>query len=180
MPQFVSESNAITKLFLRVRKSLENTAMTYVGNSEQATDIVQDVIVIMLEKERTFESIGSCVCYMKQIVRNRAKNLLRDNSRADLYENLDDMSIADLDPYDLVDAKLSLQRLLMKYPEHIREAFIMHVIDGETSKDLAQQLEISHDTLRRQFSRMKQELLQKSSSMDKKSLFLLILSVPFS
>lgn len=177
---FVSDSKAITQLFLRVRKSLENTAMTYVGNSDQATDIVQDVILIMLEKERTFESVGSCVCYMKQIVRNRAKNLLRDNSRADLYDSLDDMSISDLDPYDLVDAKLSLQRLLLKYPEHIREAFIMHVIDGETSKDLAEQLQTSHDTLRRQFSRMKQELLQHSKNMDRNSLFLLILSVPFS
>ena len=154
--------------------------MTYVGNNDQATDIVQDVIVIMLEKERTFESEASCVCYMKQIVRNRAKNYLRDNSGIDLWETMDDMNVADIDPYDLVDAKLSLQRFLLKYPLDIREAFIRHVIDGETSKDLAEQLDMSHDTLRRQFSRMKQELLQNSKKLNRTTLFLLILSVPFS
>ncbi len=177
---FVSSSQAITQLFIRVRRALENTAMTYVRNTDQATDIVQDVIVIMLEKERTFESEASCVCYMKQIVRNKAKNYLRSNMGIDLWETMDDLNIEDIDPYDLVDAKLSLQRFLLKYPLEIREAFIRHVIDGETSKDLAEQLEINHDTLRRQFSRIKQELLQNSQKLNKTMLFLLILSVPFS
>lgn len=177
---FISSSQVISQLFIKVRRSLENTAMTYVGNSDHATDIVQDVIVIMLEKERTFESEASCVCYMKQIVRNRAKNYLRNNAGVDLWETMDDLNVEDLDPYDLVDAKLSLQRFLLKYPLDIREAFIRHVIDGETSKDLAEQLDMNHDTLRRQFSRMKQELLQNAQKINKNTLFLLILSVPFS
>ncbi len=177
---FVTTGEVITQLFLRVHRTLENLALTYVNNREQAVDIVQDTVLIMLEKERTFESEASCVCYMKQIVRNQAKNFLRDNADMELWETLDDVRLEDIDQYDIVESKLTLQQLLLKYPPEIREAFIIHVIDGEPSRVLAEQLDIKHDTLRRQFTRMKQELLDTySKKLNKKTLFLLLLSVPF-
>ena len=176
---FIATSEDVSHLFVRVYRTLENLAMTYVKDREQAIDIVQDVILIMLEKERTFESAASCVCYMKQIVRNKAKNYLRKTIEIELWESLDNISIEDIDSYDMVDSKLCLDRLLLKYPLEIREAFIRHVIDGETSGALSEQLEVKHETLRRQFSRMKQELLENSPSLSKKTLFLLLLSVPF-
>ncbi len=177
---FTTTGEIITQLFLRVHRTLENLALTYVNNREQAIDIVQDTVLIMLEKERTFESEASCVCYMKQIVRNQAKNFLRNNADTELWETLDDIKIEDIDHYDIVESKLTLQQLLLKYPPEIREAFIIHVIDGEPSRVLAEQLNIKHDTLRRQFTRMKQELLDTySNKMSKKTLFLLLLSVPF-
>ena len=177
---FVTTGEVITQLFLRVHRTLENLALTYVNNREQAVDIVQDTVLIMLEKERTFESEASCVCYMKQIVRNQAKNFLRDNADMELWETLDDVRLEDIDQYDIVESKLTLQQLLIKYPPEIREAFIIHVIDGEPSRVLAEQLDIKHDTLRRQFTRMKQELLDTySKKLNKKTLFLLLLSVPF-
>ena len=177
---FTTTGEIITQLFLRVHRTLENLALTYVNNREQAIDIVQDTVLIMLEKERTFESEASCVCYMKQIVRNQAKNFLRNNADTELWETLDDVKIEDIDHYDIVESKLTLQQLLLKYPPEIREAFIIHVIDGEPSRVLAEQLNIKHDTLRRQFTRMKQELLDTySNKMNKKTLFLLLLSVPF-
>ena len=177
---FVTTGEVITQLFLRVHRTLENLALTYVNNREQAVDIVQDTVLIMLEKERTFESEASCVCYMKQIVRNQAKNFLRDNADMELWETLDDVRLEVIDQYDIVESKLTLQQLLIKYPPEIREAFIIHVIDGEPSRVLAEQLDIKHDTLRRQFTRMKQELLDTySKKLNKKTLFLLLLSVPF-
>ncbi len=177
---FIATGENVTQLFMRVHRALENLALTYVRNREQAIDIVQDTILIMLEKERTFESEASCVCYMKQIARNLSKNYLRKTADMELWETLDDVRIEEIDQYDIVESKLTLQRLLLKYPPEIREAFIVHVIDGEPSRVLAEQLNLKHDTLRRQFSRMKQELIDTySSKINKKTLFLLLLSVPF-
>ena len=177
---FIATGENVTQLFMRVHRALENLTLTYVRNREQAIDIVQDTILIMLEKERTFESEASCVCYMKQIVRNLSKNYLRKTADMELWETLDDVRIEEIDQYDIVESKLTLQRLLLKYPPEIREAFIVHVIDGEPSRVLAEQLNLKHDTLRRQFSRMKQELLDTySNKINRKTLFLLLLSVPF-
>jgi RNA polymerase sigma factor (sigma-70 family) len=176
---FVATNEASAQLFIKSHRVLEDLALTYVNDREQAIDIVQDMILVMLERERTFESKASCVCYMKQIVRNKAKNYLRKTAAIELWESMNEITMEDINSFDDVDSKLCLQRLLLKYPAEIREAFICHVINGDPSRILAEQLNISPDTLRRQFSRMKQDLLRKASSLGKKTLLLLILSVPF-
>ena len=175
---YIATGEAVTELFLRVRHALENLAMVYVNDRDQAVDLVQDVIVVMLEKELAFESPAACVSYMKQIVRSRAKNHLRKYSSVDLTESFEDIGNAG-DDFNAVDAKMLLYRLLAKYPDEIQEAFIAHVLDGETSNDLAARLEVKPDTLRRQFTRIKQELIKNSEIISRKTLLFLILSVPF-
>jgi RNA polymerase sigma factor (sigma-70 family) len=175
---FLATNEASAQLFIGLHRVLEDLALTYVNDREQAIDIVQDMILVMLERERTFENKASCVCYMKQIVRNKAKNYLRKTAAIELRESMNVIT-EETDSFDDIDSRLCLQRLLLKYPAEIREAFICHVIDGDPSRILAEQLNISPDTLRRQFSRMKQDLLRKASSLGKKTLLLLILFVPF-
>jgi len=176
---FIATGEAVAQLFLQVHRSLENLAMTYVNDRDQAIDVVQDVIVVLLEKELTFESKAACVSYMKQIVRSRSKNYLRKNSGIDLMETFDDIGDPRNEDFDVVDSKLLLRRLLQKYPPEIQDAFIAHVLDGETSHVLAERLGIKPDTLRRQFTRIKQELVKNSEIISKKTLLFLILSVPF-
>lgn len=175
---FVAAGEAIVDLYLHVCHSLENLAMTYVNDRDQAIDLVQDVIVAMLEKELTFESPAACVSYMKQIVRGKSKNHLRKTSPIDLAESFDDVGRED-DSFGVVDTKMLLHRLLVKYPAEIQDAFIAHVLDGETSNALASRLGVKPDTLRRQFTRIKKELLEKSDFISNKKLLFLILSVPF-
>jgi|LSQX01.2.fsa_nt_gb DNA-directed RNA polymerase specialized sigma24 family protein len=75
----IKEREEIAEIYLSKKKILLNIALTYLRNEEHAVDLVANVIVTMLEKERTFPNEETCLAYMKQIVRNGAKNILRKN-----------------------------------------------------------------------------------------------------
>ena len=70
---------------------------------------------------------------------------------------------------------MCLRSLIKDYPYSIREAFVLHLLDGVPSRILARELGIKHDTLRRQFSRIKKRLLEISPTI-KKDLLLLLMS----
>jgi RNA polymerase sigma-70 factor (ECF subfamily) len=176
----IKEPEEIAEIYLSKKKILLNIAFTYLRDEEQAVNLVANVIVTMLEKERTFPNEETCLAYMKQIVRNGAKNILRKNEEMLLWEGMDIEALKNEieqnnSPYGKIEVKMCLRSLIKDYPYSIREAFVLHLLDGVPSRILARELGIKHDTLRRQFSRIKKRLLEISPTI-KKDLLLLLMS----
>lgn len=177
----IKNPDDIATLYLAKKHILLNIAKTYLGNdkNEQAVNLVANVIVTMLEKERIFPCEEACLSYMKQIVRNSAKNSLRKSDAMLLWEGLDIESFADEtqeeeSPFDRAEASIILRKMIENYPYKIREAFVLHILDGVPSRELAEDMGIKHDTLRRQFSRMKKQLSSIAPSMRTQFLLLLL------
>ena len=175
----ISHPDEIATLFLAKRKILLSIARTYFNNEEQAENLVANVIVTMLEKERVFPNEEACMFYMKQIVRNAAKNILRKGDAMLLWDGSDIETMTDnlqqeQDPFDTAETNIVLRQFIASYSYELREAFVFHVLDGVPSRILATEMGIKHDTLRRQFSRMKKQLSAVAPSMRKEFLLLLL------
>ena len=138
-------------------------ALAYVYTVDKAEELVADAIVAVYEKSPVFACEGSCACYLRQIVRNSAIDLLRKKYVPELMDSNDiDLKFAKANPYGRqyreAEVQMLLQELLREYPAEIRQAFIAHVIDQETIPDLAKLYGINNDTLRKQIGRMKKRI----------------------
>ena len=177
----ITTKDEIAYLYLKSQRALFQLALTYVDSMYLAEDLVEDAIVAVLEKSPSFESEASCVCYMRQIIRNKAISLLRKKYKIEPHEDEDIekqlIQSNDFDlPYNEVEVQLLLHDLLTEYPQEIREAFIAHVIDQETIPVLAAHYGMKTDTLRKQIGRMKSRIAETIPKKDMKTfLFMLML-----
>jgi len=177
----ISTKEEITQIYLKYQKTLFTVALTYVHSMDAAEELVADAIVAILEQMPTFNNEASCVCYLKQIVRNGAISRLRKKYSIDPHEDTDiETQLIKLNPQDHslrdVEVQLLLHELLHEYPKEIREAFIAHVIDQETIPVLAAHYNIKTDTLRKQIGRMKKRIAATIPEKDmEKFLFMLML-----
>lgn len=177
----ISTKEEIVDIYLKYQKSLFHLAMTYVDTLYLAEDLVEDTIVAILEKSPVFESEASCVCYLRQIVRNKAKSMLRKKYKIEPQEDTDieEQLIKSNDfnlPYGEVEVQLLLLEILSEYPQNIREAFIAHIIDQETIPVLAAYYGIKADTLKKQIGRMKSRIAESIPQKDMRAfLFILML-----
>ena len=98
-------------------------------------NVVENVIVVMLEKKRIFPNEVACLAYMKTIIRNSAKNVLRKSDEILMWERyekeraLGENAWID-EEFDNIEIKEYLKKLIEEYPYEIREAFVLHVLDG--------------------------------------------------
>ncbi len=177
----ISTKEEIADIYLKHQKSLFTLALTYVDTVYVAEELVADAIVAILEQSPSFPNEATCVCYLKQIVRNKAISRLRKKYKFEPREDDDiEKRMIDINEYELpfneVETQLLLHGLLKEYPKEIREAFIAHVIDQETIPVLASFYGIKTDTLRKQIGRMKARIAATIPEKDMKSfLFMLML-----
>ena len=177
----ISTSEEIAEIYLKSQHTLFQLALTYVDTLYLAEELVGDAIVAILEKSPVFESEVSCVCYLKQIVRNKAISLLRKKYKIEPQEDEDiEKLFIKFNNYQLpfneVEVQLLLHELLAEYPKEIREAFVAHIIDQETIPVLAAYYGIKTDTLRKQIGRMKSRISKSLPKKDMRNfLFMLML-----
>ena len=177
----ISTKAEIAEIYLKHQKTLFTVALTYVESMDIAQELVADAIVAILEQSPCFTSEASCVCYLKQIVRNKAISRLCKKYRIEVFEESDiEKIVIDLNnydrPYQDIEIQLLLHELLKEYPKQIREAFISHVIDQESIPVLAEFYGLKTDTLRKQIGRMKTRIAATISEKDMKNfLFVLLL-----
>lgn len=177
----ISTSEEIAEIYLKSQHTLFQLALTYVDTLYLAEELVGDAIVAILEKSPVFESEASCVCYLKQIVRNKAISLLRKKYKIEPQEDEDiEKLFIEFNNYQLpfneVEVQVLLHELLAEYPKEIREAFVAHIIDQETIPVLAAYYGIKTDTLRKQIGRMKSRISKSIPKKDMRNfLFMLML-----
>lgn len=173
----IHKKEEIAQIFIANKALLLNIALTYMPNRESAEDIVSDAILAVLEHDLTFKSEASCVCYIKQTIRNKALNIIRRKYNMEPTEADDmDAQVFKMHHPDAgfrdIETHMLLRELLKDYSAKIQEAFVLYVLDDMPIPYLANQLEMKPDSLRRQFSRMQKRLQELP---EEKKLLLLML-----
>ncbi len=177
----IATKEEIADVYLKHQKALFCLALTYVDSIYVAEELVADAIIAVFERSPVFACEASCLCYLKQTVRNRAINILRRKYKIEAHEEEDiEKHLINLNeykhPFNEVEVQMLLHELLVEYPKDIRDAFIAHVIDQETIPVLAAYYGIKTDTLRKQIGRMKKRIAKSISGKDMRAfLFLIIL-----
>jgi RNA polymerase sigma factor (sigma-70 family) len=174
--------------------ALIGVAYRYIRERKQAEDLVQDALIVAIEKAEKFSGKGAFEAWLRKIVVNECLMYLR---KAKIKtESLDEMSHVgarhaspsfaendeDFDYEDDPDKRKIIERsnfskedlldIATHLPQHHRLVFNMYVIDGFSHKEISAQLNISEGTSKSHLNRARKKLqdllYEKALDMQKK------------
>ena len=144
------------QLFEVYSRRMMGVCLRYSQDADEAQDILQMGFIKVFEKLDMYNQIGSLEGWIRKIIVNTALDNIRKNKK---FMNNVEMDKVDyqLENYaeNAVDS-LSAQDLLkviQEMPPGFKAVFNLYVIEGYSHKEIAEELNISVNTSKSQFSR---------------------------
>ncbi|NDV60114.1 RNA polymerase sigma-70 factor [Bacteroides sp. 519] len=161
-------------IYMKYYPKLVRFCKEYVLASEDAENIVQDCFVYLWEQKDKISSIHNLNAFLFWLVKNRCIDFLRQKIMADdKKENMQNTFIQEytfkLQSIELFDNSLSdneieqiIEKAINSLPDKCRDIFILNKIEGLKYDEIAQQMNLSPNTVRNQIAialkKMKSEL----------------------
>jgi RNA polymerase sigma-70 factor, ECF subfamily len=141
---------AAGRLAERYLRAARAVAIAIVGEPAAAEDVCQDAFVYAIERIddcRQPERFGP---WLLQIVRNRAKNLNRNEKRVVAIEDvaIESGGASPAAEAERADLRGRLLAALSHLPEERREVVLLHDLEGWTHREIAERLELPAGTVR--------------------------------
>lgn len=145
-------------------------------NSQEAEDVVQDVIIRIWKERERFDSgeITNLEAYAMRAVRNLA--LDRQSLKVNQSKSLDTLpdgaeaigGVTDSPEQDMLRTERleGIRRLMAQLPEKQRTAMQLRDFEGRTYKDIAEVMQITEDQVKISIYRARQFLKAKLSSLE--------------
>lgn len=144
-------------------------SMQITKSLETAEDLVQEVFVKLLERKPPFETTAALRGYLYGCVKNSSINYLRYRNMRTCHEiyiddptNIDIRNIGDEGSLDKEEIYRQLYLCIDQLPERQRDVFLL-AMQGKRNADIAQQMQISINTVKVLKQRGKQALKGKLS-----------------
>lgn len=125
-------------------------ALRMVDDVDDAEDIVQDAFIAAWEKLRQGSEVANMKAYMYMAVRNGAIAFLRSRREAVGIDSIGDVTADDVDTSER-DARI--WQAIDRLPARCREIFLMSKRDGMSNEQIADELDLSLQTVKNQISR---------------------------
>ena len=133
----------------------------YLHTQDLSEDVVQNFFIQLWESRENLQVTGSIKSYCFTAVRNRCLNRLRDYHLRDeknlIYLNTILQLNIELTDQD-GDLALEVRRALEQLPEQMKKIFVKRYFEGLKTQEIADQLDISPNTINTQLKRGKQKL----------------------
>lgn len=134
---------------------LKRFAKEYVFSDEEAENIVQDVFMVLWEKREVLQIHTSLVPYLFVLIKNKCLDYLRHKMVAEEYKQELSMKIFSL---ELMNSSFSsdeeVERIVTeaveKLPVRCREIFKKSRIEGKKYKEIAEEMNLSINTVENQ------------------------------
>ncbi|MEM1258840.1 MAG: RNA polymerase sigma factor [Bacteroidota bacterium] len=138
-----------------------NVGLRFLGNKEDAEDIVQDSFVDAFKKLHSFKYESSFGAWLKRIVINKSINHLKAKRVAIVPMEPHEFRLADEAPVEAeaVDIK-KVQMGIARLPEGYRQIITLYLIEGYDHVEIGEILDISTSTSKSQYHRAKKKLLE--------------------
>ena len=155
--------SAYRLLYERYSKAMYNTALRISGNRADAEDILQDSFIDAFAQLRSFENKATFGAWLKQIIVFKSIALLKKRrlSFADLEKETEEQ--ADEDATDENEIEFTVQNIkkaMNQLPDGYRAVLSLYLLEGYDHEEIADIMRISQSTVRTQYKRGKQKLLQ--------------------
>ena len=143
------------QLYVIYASRMKGICIRYAYNHEQAEDMLQEAFIRVFTKMHMYKSDGPLGAWIRRIVVNTAAEIYRkekkflENSEIEGKEyefRLNDFIIEQLAADDLLEK-------IQKLPDGYRVVFNLYAIEGYSHKEIAEQLNISENTSKSQYSR---------------------------
>ena len=129
--------------------------LRYMGNREEAEDVLQDGFVTLFSKLDSYTGAGSFEGWARRIFVNtalmslRKKDVLRQSEDVDAAWNI---SAGDPTPVQKIGHE-ELTKMISELPPGFRTVFNMYIVEGYSHKEIAEALGVSEATSRSQLQR---------------------------
>ena len=150
-------------LYDRLAARMFPVCMRYVGDREQAEDVLQDGFVTLFTRLDTYKGEGSFEGWARKIFVTTALMNLRKKDALKMSDDLEAARSLKAETSSQIQnlGYKELMNMIMELPSGFRTVFNMYAIEGYSHKEIGEMLGISETTSRTQLSRARISLQNK-------------------
>lgn len=165
------ERTAMRRLYDQYSGFAMATALRYVPDRDDASDILQDAFIKIFQSVGSYEYRGEGMLksWIARIISNEALGFLRKHNSITFTDNIPDKSTDDDPDISLVDDD-TLAEMIASLPEGYRVVINMYVFGNMSHKEIAAQLGITPSTSASQFFHAKKLLARMIKEHRKKEI----------
>lgn len=155
-------------LFERYAPKMLGVCLRYADSQEQAEDVLQDAFIKVFTKLDHYSGDGSLEGWIRRIIVNTSLDQIRKNAKFMTNVSVDDVEYKlDFDGQILSSLmEKDLLQLINDMPVGYRTVFNMFAIEGYSHKEIAEELSITENTSKSQYSRAKAYLRTKVEELE--------------
>ena len=134
------DESAFNRLAVKYQERIYWHARRMTGNHLDADEIVQEVLMVLYNKLKTFEFKSSFYTWIYTITNTRSINYLKKKSLKSFF-SLDEISnrkFEQKDVIDVIESKQKIESAMQKLPVKQREVFIMRNFDEMSYEEISQ------------------------------------------
>lgn len=149
-------------LYERYSRAMYNTALRITDNRADAEDVLQEAFTDAFLELRSFQNKSSFGTWLKQIVVYKSIALLKKRritftdvdpeSTEPVHEEIDEKAIQ----YTVA----AIRQAIKELPDGYRTVLTLYLLEGFDQDEIAEILQVARSTVRTQYKRGKQRLLQ--------------------
>jgi RNA polymerase sigma factor (sigma-70 family) len=150
------DSLAQKQLFDSFSRKMMGVCLRYTKDVEEAQDVLQIGFVKVFEKLHLFNNEGSLEGWIRKVLVNTALDQIRKNKKFDDNVDLSKVDYSMASENENVLDQLSandLLKIIQAMPTGFRTVFNLYAIEGYSHQEIADQLNISINTSKSQYSR---------------------------
>ncbi|MGZ5255775.1 MAG: RNA polymerase sigma factor [Flavitalea sp.] len=150
-------------LYRQYAKSMFNTSLRIVNNRSDAEDVLQESFIAAFQLDH-FDFSSTFGAWLKRIVINKSIDLLR--RRKLTVVDMDEIQVngfveSDIPDEESVQMKVEkIKQALIRLPSGYRTVLSLSLFEGYDYEEIGEIMKISGSTVRTQYHRAKQKLLQ--------------------
>jgi RNA polymerase sigma factor (sigma-70 family) len=160
----LGDSRGFAELYRKYSKAMYNTSLRIVNNTGDAEDVVQEAFTDAFRSLGDFHYKSTFGAWLKRIVINKSINYLRKR-KMDMID-IDKTNIGHLPEEDTTDEQEiqmkveDIKKAVALLPNGYRTVLTLYLFEGYDQEEIAEILQVSHATVRTQYMRAKQKLVQ--------------------
>lgn len=144
--------NSFDRIYVMYYSRMLRFAKEYVVFEEDAENVVQDVFLLLWEKREVLDIRISLVSYLFSLVKNRSLDYLRHKVVAEEYKQELSFKLMSLEQLNYTfsseeEIEKVIANAIDKLPERCREIFLKSRIEGMKYREIAEELNISVNTV---------------------------------
>jgi len=164
-----NDNKMVGVVFQRLHPSLIGLCYRYLGNTNDAEDVVMVSWLKVIQKfqEFKYEHPLSFYAWLKRICINECLNLLRSKNNFNLISlhNLSEIDEPFTDDFHELDTKILLE-IISQLPVGYRTVFNLFAIEGHSHAEIAAMLQIAESTSKTQFRKARLALMQSMNKLN--------------
>jgi RNA polymerase sigma factor (sigma-70 family) len=158
------DSRSFAELYRKYAKAMYNTSLRIVNHTGDAEDVLQEAFTDAFRSLEEFHYKSTFGAWLKRIVINKSINLLRKRKMNLIdIEKTNIGNLPDEDGPDEQEMKMKVEdikRAVGLLPNGYRTVLTLYLFEGYDQEEIAEIMQVTHATVRTQYMRAKQKLLQ--------------------